>query len=244
MNLHLLSEHFVNDNFKAAKDLLQAGLQQEGAVCFYWSSKELPLPSKENFLTFEECLQFETFQDPKRQSQFLHSRWLLKSLLTDILGFAPSEIKTTIGPLGKPQLLTEQNPNGFQFSLSHTTEVIFIGFSRGHQIGADIEKRVEKKNIDEIAARFFHPREAAWMLSATTPNERLTRFFRLWSMKEAIIKAVGGGVFKNIHQFSLDALEAKLKLNSAHAPFCESEKWQLLESNAIANHSCCVALFG
>ena len=53
---------------------------------------------------------------------------------------------------------------------------------------------VDRRVSDEAAARFFSGRETAGARRASTRAIRRRRFFELWTLKEAHVKAVGAGL--------------------------------------------------
>ena len=71
------------------------------------------------------------------------------------------------------------------FSLSHSGPYALCAVSDG-QIGADVQKI---KPVHLSIARRFHFRERDW-LAAQPPQEQNRAFFRIWTRKEAWVKAV------------------------------------------------------
>jgi len=59
--------------------------------------------------------------------------------------------------------------------------------------GIDIEKGRPKISDQAIAERFFCANENEWLRSLP-PDRRVQGFFRLWSVKESILKADGKGM--------------------------------------------------
>lgn len=91
-----------------------------------------------------------------------------------------------------------------EFNLSHTGPHVLIAFARGQALGVDLECRERRLSLDEIARRFFAPAEAR-ALEALDPALRRAAFLRLWTHKEAVLKALGAGL-----QFGLDRVEFAL----------------------------------
>lgn len=90
------------------------------------------------------------------------------------------------------------------FNLSHAGPDILIGFARGQALGVDLERRDRRASIDGIAGRFFAPREAQG-LAVLPPLQQRHAFLRLWTHKEAVLKAIGSGLNFGLHrvEFSL-----------------------------------------
>jgi len=91
------------------------------------------------------------------------------------------------GEHGKPYLV----PHGtLEFNVSHSAGGLLIGISRHQPLGVDIERLARVRPALELAQRFFHPEEAA-ALAALERDRVLPAFLRLWSCKEAVVKATG-----------------------------------------------------
>ncbi len=61
------------------------------------------------------------------------------------------------------------------------------------EVGVDLEKIREDVDGAAIVRRYFHPNEIQ-RLSETPEPQRLREFFRLWTRKEAWLKAKGQGM--------------------------------------------------
>lgn len=90
------------------------------------------------------------------------------------------------------------------FNLSHAGPHLLLAFARGQSVGIDLERSDRRLSIDGIAGRFFAEREAR-ALAALAPAQRREAFLRLWTRKEAVLKAIGHGL-----QFGLDRVEFSL----------------------------------
>lgn len=85
-------------------------------------------------------------------------------------------------PAGKPVLA---DAAGLWFSLSHSGRYILCAVS-GRPVGADVQ---EIRPVRAGMARRFHPAEREW-LESLPEEERNAALFRLWTRKEAWVKAV------------------------------------------------------
>lgn len=85
-------------------------------------------------------------------------------------------------PAGKPVLRERDDVN---FSLSHSGRYVLCAVSGG-SVGADVQ---QVRTLRASVARSFHPAEQAW-LDTLGDDERQAGFFRLWTRKEAWVKAV------------------------------------------------------
>ena len=94
------------------------------------------------------------------------------------------------GEHGKPELPR----SGVSFNLSHSGHVALPAVTSGDlRLGVDVEERVAQRAHDRLARRFFSTQEADSY--ATLPEgERADAFYRLWTRKEAYLKATGEGL--------------------------------------------------
>lgn len=231
------------DHIATAQAQLKGQIKEKRMALFYVNNEEVKLPPEESYLAAQEIAEIASFGAKERLAQFLISRWLSKNLLASLLQTSAVAILTRKGNLGKPFLEEQQNSLKIDFNISHTKDVTLVGIAQGMQIGVDVEKIAEKKNSADIAARFFNPEESKWIAAGADRHEQLRRFFRMWSMKEAVIKTVGGGVFRNIHQIWFQEEQSVLALQSSTEPWSVSNKWRLFEFDEIPHHACSIAIY-
>lgn len=126
-----------------------------------------------------------------------HAAWCLlkKSLkLGQTIGFVPNSLNRTIlkNNYGKPYF--KYHPNLY-FNLSHTIGCVACIVSET-EVGIDIEKiRPYQK---KIVCKVCTPLEQEWINQSDNPNEA---FFRLWTLKESIVKANGTGINQSLKHF-------------------------------------------
>lgn len=83
------------------------------------------------------------------------------------------------------------------FNLSHSEEKIMCVVS-DREVGCDIEKI--RENTNDIAARYFTEEERNAIDSTEKKDEM---FFRIWTLKESYIKALGLGLSLSLKDFSI-----------------------------------------
>ena len=89
---------------------------------------------------------------------------------------------------GKPFI--QDNKYGLQFNLSHCDDLIVFAFSRGNEIGVDIERIKKMEDMEGVANLCFTKFETEWMKNSKSSIET---FYKIWTIKEAFIKAIGRG---------------------------------------------------
>ncbi len=116
--------------------------------------------------------------------QALHEagRDLLRQGLA-LTGFAGAEGRIVLAPSGKPMI-----PGGPEFSVSHAGNAAVCAVDSA-PVGIDIEPVTD---IPEGLLDSLTPSERAYTLAREGQEAR--RFFRLWTMKESVVKARGEGL--------------------------------------------------
>lgn len=80
--------------------------------------------------------------------------------------------------------------------------MVWAAFCRGGCVGIDVEETRAIPDIAELAAQ-LHPREREGIRSLAA-SERTAAFYRCWTRKEAVLKALGKGLGLPLHDFQVD----------------------------------------
>lgn len=144
----------------------------------------------------EKCLRYHLPQDRKLS---LGAEILLQYGLSD-LGYSSAEIRRFLtriryGPYGKPYI-----DGCAYFNLSHSGDFAVCAMS-DVPVGVDIERVGSVE--EEIAKLYFHRAETAYLSNQPTTAARQDAFFRLWTLKESLMKATGLGFSLSLDQFEL-----------------------------------------
>jgi 4'-phosphopantetheinyl transferase len=129
--------------------------------------------------------------DPGHRRNRLLARGVLRGVLAEHLGADPARLEIARPPGGKPVLLGVSVP--LYFSLSHSRDLALIAVSRHTEIGVDLEFIDRSIDVDVIGRQVLRPGEQA-TLALLRPRPRQVAFLRLWTAKEACLKAVGAGL--------------------------------------------------
>ena len=115
-------------------------------------------------------------------------RAAVRALLARELGTAADALVFPTDERGRPSV--DGAPAGFDVNWSHSGEWLALAVSRDGRVGVDCEVVREHFPVDEVAPGIFCDEERAWMGA----GEKLGRFRRLWTAKEALMKATGLGM--------------------------------------------------
>jgi len=131
-----------------------------------------------------------------RYKAALQCRAVLRLLLSEYLKVSPQDfdIRTTIK--GKPFLA---NYPVF-FNVSHTHSAYIIAISKLGRIGVDIEQLVGNEDIEAMADYAFSAYEKQKVFSSHSEPQV---FEKIWTLKEALLKAIGLGLVPNLHQINV-----------------------------------------
>lgn len=192
----------------------------------------------ESFLSAEEIRYVSEITSEKRRLEYLQSRYTLKTVLAKYMGLEPAAIEFKKIGEGKPVLM---NPTvRLDFNLSHSHDYFAIALSEKGQVGVDIEKVRPPLHLSKIAERFFSAAETQLIQDEKDATKQTEIFAKFWSGKEALIKAVGGGVFKNVHEVLID--ETNWKIKKLPLEFGDLADWNLQFFDAVPGYTCSVAL--
>jgi 4'-phosphopantetheinyl transferase len=151
----------------------------------------------------------EAFHFDRDRNRFIAGRGTLRSILGLYLHTPPLTVELAVGSHGKPLLAGRFARSGLHFNLAHCEDLALVAVTRGCVVGVDLERVRRVDGAEEMAAYFCSPRENA-ELQSLPPDERDTAFFRLWTRKEAWLKATGMGVGE-----SLQKVEVSFRSNQA-----------------------------
>ncbi len=132
--------------------------------------------------------------------EFLVTRALVRTVLSDYLEMPPAAIVFNRSSRGKPAVTCPGKTASVEFNLSHTRGLVVCAVTTGCEIGVDAEPLDRRSSCLELAARFFAPTEFA-ALQAIRIEEQQQMFLRFWTLKEAFIKAEGLGLSAPLDQF-------------------------------------------
>ncbi len=164
-------------------------------------------PSQGDLLTEDEVSQLKRYVFEKDQWCLIASRKLTRNLMIQLHPrsqwadwyWAPDE-------MGKPRFIDSALSNNWKFNLAHTQDAVACIVQQKNEVGIDIENWTRPAHCIELAERFFSREEAHELQNyENDPTQLSRRFFAVWTLKEAFVKALGLGL-----RFPLDAFRVEL----------------------------------
>jgi 4'-phosphopantetheinyl transferase len=155
----------------------------------------------------------------------------VRGLLAAYLDYAPDAVRLTLGEHGKPFLDGPflAGSRAFDFNVSHSGGALLVAIARGQELGVDIETQRRRRPVLDLARRFFAADEASALASLDEPRRQIA-FLRLWSCKEAVVKALGIGIGFGLArvQFGIDPSGEPVGLSVIHASAGTVEDWHVV----------------
>jgi 4'-phosphopantetheinyl transferase len=131
---------------------------------------------------------------------FTAAHALARAALGACTGYVPAAFAFTTGVHGKPEAVVDGRPAGVAFNLSHTRGAVGVAVAAGEgPVGFDLEPLARRAPLG-VARRWFTAEERGW-LEGLPEGERGEGFLRLWTLKEAFIKATGKGLTQDLSSF-------------------------------------------
>ncbi len=179
----------------------------------------------EAVLTEEERTRSARFLFLEDKRRFILGRGILRHLLGGYLGRPPLDLKLATNKYGKPALVGEP---ALQFNLSHSGDRILHAFAWDRRLGVDVEAIRPLKDLEQMAAYAFTPRERARFFSLPQ-SQQLPAFFNCWTRKEAFMKAVGMGLSLSPQLFEVAfTVGEPVALQHLDPTVEEGTEWQLM----------------
>ena len=137
------------------------------------------------------------------RDRFTVARGLLRAILSLYLGVAPAQVRFCYGAYGKPRLAPPLDGSGLCFNVSHSSGLVLCAVAIDRRVAIDLEWLGTCFAYEPIAERCFSPRERAMLASLPAEGTGRQAFFNCWTRKEALVKAMGGGLSIPLDQFTV-----------------------------------------
>lgn len=129
------------------------------------------------------------FKFPSVQNSFVISQGALRLILSEYLFIEAPKIQLAKHSKGKPFVMDDLN---LRFNISNSGNYAVYAFSKGDEVGIDIEKIRLLPDLDNLIEKNFSLAERAFITKHN--EEKQQRFFKFWTVKEAYLKAIGEGM--------------------------------------------------
>lgn len=190
-------------------------------------------------LSSDERARHERFRFARDRRDYAAAHALLRTTLSWCTGDAPATWRFETTNSGKPFL-----PPGFpklSFNLSHAHGIVACAVTENSEVGIDVETIDRPADVERIAERFFAASERAALRALMEEGARRARFFELWTLKEAFLKAIGSGLGHPLDALSFD-LDREHAIVFAPPPDTRADAWQFALFVPTARHRLAIAV--
>jgi 4'-phosphopantetheinyl transferase len=182
----------------------------------------------QQLLSFDERERADRFHFAHDRQRFSAARAMLRMILAAYLASDAKELTFSYSKKEKPSLASHGGRR-IMFNVSHSGGVALFAFTRGRDVGVDVEQIRQNSDLEGIACRFFSAYEQK-QLSGLPSVEKVDAFYRCWTRKEAYIKATGDGLSLPLSQFDVSLAPGSTSALLATRPDkSETDRWLLRE---------------
>ncbi|RMI26796.1 MAG: 4'-phosphopantetheinyl transferase superfamily protein, partial [Calditrichaeota bacterium] len=200
----------------------------------------------QGFLSFADLERADRFRFGQDRRDFILTRGMLRVLISRYVHTAPERIDLIYSPSGQPTLAGAHTPP-LKFSLSHSRDLVLYAFALETPVGIDVEFCGYDLDFQAIAGAFFDPEEQQF-LESVPGADRGAVFFRLWSFKEAYLKARGLGLSTSMPRYSIGlpgpGRSRVVVSEDAHGPLSPPREWLIQSVEVHPEYLAAVAAEG
>lgn len=155
-----------------------------------------------SILSAEERHRAQGYRREDDRRRFVTGRHLLRTTMAAFVDRDAAAVEVVIDDFGRP--LVRDAPS---FSLSHAGRYVVLaiaGIGRSSpplSVGVDIERVRDDIDPIALARQVLSPLESEILYAA---QDRIATFFRLWTLKEALLKAAGRGLLVDPRTITID----------------------------------------
>lgn len=177
----------------------------------------------------------------RHRRRFQASHVFVRGVLGRYLGCPPAAVGLGESERGKPELAA--GGRGLRFNLSHSSDVAVLVVAAGREVGSDVEALAGRpRPLDALGPRVLSPAELA-EFAATDAADRQAAFLRAWTRKEAVLKASGTGIDRDLTTVEVGISAGERVITLAGEEAGDSE-WSVASVDPAAGYLGAVAARG
>lgn len=160
----------------------------------------------ENWLSQDERVRADRFRIPTSRNQHVVGRGMARRLLGRER-IDPSVISFAIEKNGKPYV-SQPVQARCPFNIAHTDGLVMCGIDNhgDNLLGVDVEK-LDRRTDPALAKRYFSRPEIDFLENCSSETHQRNTFLRIWTLKEAFIKAIGTGLQTPLADFTFENID-------------------------------------
>lgn len=197
-------------------------------------------------LTIDEKRRADRYSFAIDKKRYIIVRGILRQIIGDYLSVDPGKIEFNYRQHGKPTLTDIFSDTRLCFNVSYSGELALLAFTFDREVGVDIEYIRGIADMEQIVEHFFTDTEKK-VFCNLSQHMRKEVFFQIWTRKEALLKAIGKGLYLSLDAFDVLPVSEKpvifldkdVKLNSE-----KKKKWYLEDLNTHPGFAAAYAVEG
>jgi 4'-phosphopantetheinyl transferase len=145
---------------------------------------------------------FEAYRRPADQARFLTGSMLARHVCAAGLGISPAEVvlDRSCPECGRPHGKV-RGPGRLELSVSHSGDRVLVAACDRYPVGVDVERTDRTLDHADVAAFVAAAEEMAGLTASPVPVA--VAFTRMWTRKEAVLKALGEGLRTPMRDFTV-----------------------------------------
>jgi len=182
-----------------------------------------------DWLSEDERRRATDFRFACHRERFVLSHAFTRWVLAAYLNVHPREVPLIHSSTGKPCVASGATAAGesLGFNLAHCATHAVVAVAPTIFVGVDVEHHQGDLDVPGIAERYF-ARSEAEMLRALPRTQADANFLRLWTCKEAFVKAIGLGLVYPLNRFVVSEVErGKLEYSQVESAYGPASSWSL-----------------
>ncbi len=207
----------------------------EKSLHIWWSDLDQPQRIVDNYLTLlssEEIKRISKYNTLLLRNRQVMSRAILRKILSLYLKTNATKIEFIYNKYGKPFVRAGNGDDSIKFNISHSENIGMFAFSL-NGLGIDIEKNKEYIEIDGIKEICFTNFEKKWY-DNLNKKFQLETFYKIWTIKEAFIKAIGEGFsYPTLNIELTNELENQIQIRKVYSEEYANNNYQVKTFNCV-----------
>jgi 4'-phosphopantetheinyl transferase len=205
---------------------------KEGEVHLWTNSADLDSSPKENMeiLSKDELRKANSFHFEKDAARYACSRAFLRRILGEYLKIEPRMIEFSYNQYGKPYLAG----CNIKFNVSHSRGRVLCAITLNDELGVDLEHTEKDFDFIETAEKCFSETELG-ILKGVPKSKQREAFYKIWTKKEAVVKAIGKGISTPLTEFTVP-------LKEKGSLVIENKKWHIESLEIGENFAAAIAV--
>ncbi|MCD2453703.1 4'-phosphopantetheinyl transferase superfamily protein [Methylicorpusculum oleiharenae] len=164
----------------------------------------------------------------------------LRLLLSNYLNIAPECLCFARHAFGKPYLVDASGQSEvLQFNLSHSSDWMLLGVGKT-PLGIDIEAWDGRHDLASLVDEILAPEEKRYWQSLST-HEQVPAFYRFWTRKESLVKAVGCGIGAGIRAI-VTSTSGDPGFRTLPDSYLSSREWCIIDLDLVPGMSAALTI--